>query len=61
MRRQGVGEIYLVAVQTTIEVDPAQIGFDASCEFPPHQMPRTTYNDAQVFHERIRRKNLRLP
>ncbi len=51
MRRQGVGEIYLVAVQTTIEVDPAQIGFDASCEFPPHQMPRTTYNDTQIFHE----------
>lgn len=50
MHRQGIGEIYLVAVQTTVEVDPGRIGFDASCEFPPHQMPRSSYNDAPVFH-----------
>lgn len=51
MREDGVGEIYLVAVQTTVEVDPAAIGFDATCEFPPHQLPRTTYHERLCFNQ----------
>lgn len=51
MREEGVGEVYLVAVQTTVEVDPAALGFDATCEFPPHQLPRTTYNERLRFEE----------
>ena len=51
MRKQGVGEIYLMAVQTTVEINPEDIGFDASCEFPPHQLPRNTYNERCVFNQ----------
>jgi lipopolysaccharide biosynthesis protein len=29
-------EVYLVAVQTTADVEPASIGFDAAAEFAPH-------------------------
>lgn len=35
----GIGEIYLMAVQTPGVVDPKEIGFDAVVEFPPHGLP----------------------
>jgi lipopolysaccharide biosynthesis protein len=36
-REQGVGELYLIAVESFNLLDPADYGFDATCEFPPHQ------------------------
>lgn len=33
----GVGELYLVAVESFELIDPLEYGFDATCEFPPHQ------------------------
>ena len=35
-RRLGIGEIYLVAVQSFRINDPRPYGFDAAVEFPPH-------------------------
>ncbi|MEO7841488.1 MAG: glycoside hydrolase family 99-like domain-containing protein [Anaerolineales bacterium] len=35
-RRSGIGEIYLVAVQSFGITDPRPYGFDAAVEFPPH-------------------------
>lgn len=37
-RREGVGEVYLVAVDSFKPIPPHAIGFDAACEFPPHQV-----------------------
>jgi GT2 family glycosyltransferase/SAM-dependent methyltransferase len=40
--REGIGDIYLVQVESfekaAAPADPAQFGFDASVEFPPHGM-----------------------
>jgi len=38
-REAGIGEIYLVAVQSGDFTDPRPIGFDAAVEFPPHGIP----------------------
>ena len=35
-RREGIGELYLCAAKTYDTGDPAQYGFDAAVEFPPH-------------------------
>lgn len=35
-RKMGVGEIYLVAIQSLDNDDPRPHGFDAAAEFPPH-------------------------
>jgi len=37
-RREGVGEVYLVAVESFRTSDPVANGFDATCEFLPHQV-----------------------
>ena len=38
-RTAGVGEIYLACVQSfATAYDPADLGFDAAVEFPPHEM-----------------------
>ena len=37
-REQGIGEIFLVAAQTFSFKDPRPLGFDASVEFPPHNL-----------------------
>jgi len=37
-KRLGIGEIYLVAVQSFGISDPAPYGFDAAVEFPPHYL-----------------------
>lgn len=34
-RREGIGEIYLAAVQHRADDDPTRFGFDAAIEFPP--------------------------
>jgi lipopolysaccharide biosynthesis protein len=36
---QGIGDPYLVAVQTEGVYDPRPLGFDAVVEFPPHGIP----------------------
>ncbi len=36
-RESGVGELYLVAVESFELLEPQEYGFDAICEFPPHQ------------------------
>lgn len=37
-RALGLGEVYLVAVESFRAVDPHEWGFDACCDFPPHQV-----------------------
>ncbi len=34
----GVGDVYLIAVESFRSVEPHASGFDAACEFPPHQV-----------------------
>lgn len=44
-RREGIGEIYLVAARSFGITDPKPYGFDASVEFPPHNAKRVPIND----------------
>jgi O-antigen biosynthesis protein len=37
-RNLGVGEVYLIAVESFQPINPDQHGFDACAEFPPHQV-----------------------
>jgi GT2 family glycosyltransferase len=37
-RTAGMGEVYLIAVESFRPIDPESNVFDASCEFPPHQV-----------------------
>jgi lipopolysaccharide biosynthesis protein len=37
-RRRGIGEIFLTMAQCFDDYDPRPYGFDASMEFPPHQV-----------------------
>jgi len=46
-RREGIGELYLCAAKTYDTGDPAQYGFDAVVEFPPHGV-RTVPINPQV-------------
>ena len=46
-RREGIGDLYLCAAKTYGTGDPAQYGFDAVVEFPPHGM-RTPPINPQV-------------
>ena len=43
-RNQGVGELYLCAAKTYDTGDPADYGFDALVEFPPHNTRVLTVN-----------------
>lgn len=43
-RTEGVGELYLCAARTYDTGDPAQYGFDALVEFPPHNTRVPTIN-----------------
>jgi lipopolysaccharide biosynthesis protein len=38
-KEAGLGDIYLVAVQSGRILDPRSMGFDAATEFPPHGIP----------------------
>ncbi|MBI5885213.1 MAG: glycoside hydrolase family 99-like domain-containing protein [Deltaproteobacteria bacterium] len=53
-RREGIGEIYLVMVESfehsTAGADPSQYGFDASMEFPPHQIPAVTVKPGKIIN-----------
>jgi lipopolysaccharide biosynthesis protein len=51
-REQGVGEIYLIAVQTPGVENPYTIGFDAVVEFPPHGIPPipSINNELQILN-----------
>lgn len=37
-RKAGVGELYLAAVDSFLDVSPTELGFDGAVEFPPHGM-----------------------
>ncbi|OWP51827.1 glycoside hydrolase family 99-like domain-containing protein [Pseudomonas nitroreducens] len=37
-REAGVGEVYLIGVESFQVIAPAESGFDATCEFLPHQV-----------------------
>lgn len=39
-RQAGIGEVYLVGVESFRVYDPDVVGFDANCEFLPHQVDR---------------------
>jgi lipopolysaccharide biosynthesis protein len=41
----GLGDLYLVAARSFEITDPRPFGFDASIEFPPHQIPSSRIND----------------
>jgi len=41
-REMGVGEVYLVAVESFVPIAPEKHGFDAAAEFPPHQVHAAT-------------------
>ncbi len=43
--REGVGEIYVCAVQSYDTVDPTMHGFDALIEFPPHGVRTPAVNE----------------
>jgi len=47
-RRIGIGEIYLVAVQSFDITDPRPYGFDAAVEFPPHGAGSSIISQASV-------------
>ncbi|MBU3728175.1 MAG: glycosyltransferase, partial [Phycisphaerales bacterium] len=38
-RREGIGEIHLASVRSFDKADPRDIGFDATIQFPPLQIP----------------------
>ncbi len=40
-RSQGLGEIYICAVQSFGFGDPTELGYDAALEFPPHAIPKS--------------------
>jgi lipopolysaccharide biosynthesis protein len=44
----GIGEIYLIAVQSGDFTDPRPIGFDAAVEFPPHGIPNIPQINEQL-------------
>lgn len=44
-RREGIGELYLVAARAFGIKDPRPFGFDASVEFPPHEAHARRIND----------------
>ena len=44
-RREGLGELYLCAAKTYDTGDPAQYGFDAVVEFPPHGVRMPSINE----------------
>jgi glycosyltransferase involved in cell wall biosynthesis len=48
-RRQGIGEIHLVAARTFGLTDPTPHGFDASMEFPPHEAKSPSIHQEQQF------------
>ncbi len=48
-RENGVGELYLVAVESFKLIDPQEFGFDATCEFPPHQASLPPVNHEVEF------------
>ena len=45
---RGIGEIYLIAVQSPGTTDPKLIGFDAIVEFPPHGLPNLSQIQNQL-------------
>jgi glycosyltransferase involved in cell wall biosynthesis len=47
-QRLGIGEIYLVAVQSFGIADPRPYGFDAAVEFPPHNTNAVPINLASL-------------
>lgn len=50
-RRWGLPGLYLIAAQSFDIKDPRILGFDAACEFPPHQANRKDItDDLQVFN-----------
>ncbi|HEX5757391.1 MAG TPA: glycoside hydrolase family 99-like domain-containing protein [Arenimonas sp.] len=46
-RREGIGEVYLVGIESFNTVVPAQSGCDANCEFLPHQVSLARISTAQ--------------
>jgi lipopolysaccharide biosynthesis protein len=51
-RENGVGELYLVAVESFERLEPNEYGFDAACEFPPHQASLPPVNHEVEFINR---------
>ncbi len=57
-RKEGIGEIYLAMVESfghaVEDVLPAEYGFDASVEFPPHQMAIPTELPGKLLNPHYR-------
>lgn len=45
-RAHDVGEIYVIAVESIERINPGQYGFDATVEFPPHQLLQDPINNS---------------
>lgn len=58
-REAGLGEVYLIAVESFKSINPQHYGFDAAAEFPPHQVnwenipPDSPINLVQDGHSRV--------
>lgn len=50
-RQQGLGDIYLIAVQSFGFGDPTSLGFDAALEFPPHAIKTADGSDSHQIAE----------
>jgi len=48
-RKNGVGEIYLVATHSFEHIDPESIGFDAAIDFPPNTFPLSDISDEFII------------
>lgn len=49
-RREGIGEVYLLAVDSFKSVHPYAAGFDAACEFLPHQVNFSALTPEMALH-----------
>jgi GT2 family glycosyltransferase/glycosyltransferase involved in cell wall biosynthesis len=53
-KKMGIGEVYLVAVQSFGITDPRPFGFDAAIEFPPHPFGHTP----NILHDMVSHKKM---
>lgn len=53
-KRKGLGEIYLVAVQSFTITDPRPYGFDAAVQFPPHNLGDTGQKSLKITNPKFK-------
>lgn len=53
-KRIGMGDIYLVAVQSFMITDPRPYGFDAAVQFPPHYLGETGQKSLKITNPKFK-------